>query len=372
MPIDDEEVAVDSRVPFNKVATTAVSSFGKRGTPKLLFSPMKLIDDSLEHTVQYMNAAVRFVSNLVTTATKSNLSICPFQLDMSLASGQPTLVENEVDDDPDGNESGDEDDDDDDDFDFEEDQMFFDVVGDIKGKLEHNKLRYIHKSKVAEREKARMLEGLYKGFLKQHRLKETRGDKDQESFLHRRRMVAFVDRRKGKAAVGDDEKSEVKGDDVWLFEPPSDCSEIPDNPVPEWFINASRTTLLPHLEYRVQSELSQEERDELATAKKTTELEEKAMATKQNVCSSFHCFGSVLTLSLYVKSQDVVKCYLYWHGRVIRFFPEDIRTTMTKIFDLKKHGNEAFLKSEKLDGHIDSMKRGLRDEEFKGFQVSYR
>ena len=148
------------------------------------------------------------------------------------------------------------------------------------------------------------------GFLAQYKLKETRGDNDQELFLCRRRMVAFVDRRSAA-------KSGHESYDAWLFEPPSDCNEIPDNAVPEWFINASQTTLLPHFGYRM--------------ARSYLLLEAKAMANKKNVSS--HFFGSLLTLSFFFKSPDVVKCYLYWHGS------EDIRTTLTKIFDLEKCDN---------------------------------
>ena len=205
---------------------------------------------------------------------------------------------------------------------------------------------------------------MYKAFLARYRLKETCRDNEQESFLHRRRMIAFIDRR--SAAKGGHTSY-----DAWLYEPPKDCNEIPDNAVPEWFINASRTTLLPQLGYRVQSELSQDERAAFAMKNHSAELEAEAMATKQNVSSSFHCVGSLLTLSFYVKSADVVKCYIFWHDLGIRFMPEDIRTTLLRIFDLERHGNREFLQNDEiLAGFIESMRRGLRDEEFKAFQMS--
>jgi len=366
----EKDLAVDKRVPFNKVALTAVSSFGKRCTPKLMFAPMRLIDDSLERTVQYIDAAVTFVSNLLRTATKEQMAICPFQLDVCVASGKPSAVDHKVDEDS-GNEDSDGDGDDDDESDYDE-STYFDVLGDIKGKLDHNKLRYASVQVSQQGDNARMLENLYKAFTAQH--KERRGD--QESFLHRRRMVTFIDRRgKGMANADDDDDGDEKSasDKVWLFEPPSDCARIPDNAVPEWFINASRTTLLPHFEYRLQSDLSKEERIEVAMNKKRTEMSEGAMATKQNVNTSFHCFGSLLTLSFYAKSADVVKCYLYWQGQIIRFFPEDVRTVLPRIFDMTKRGNAEFLKnSDEVEEHIRSMRRGLSDKEFKGFQMSYR
>ena len=71
--------------------------------------------------------------------------------------------------------------------------------------------------------------------------------------------------------------------------------------------------------------------------------EKQAMATNQNVSASFSCFGSLLTFSFVAKSPTVVKCYLYWNGQGMRFFPEDIRTVLPKIFDLDSHGNREFL-----------------------------
>merc|ERR1712129_179922 len=93
----------------------------------------------------------------------------------------------------------------------------------------------------------------------------------------------------------------------------------------------------------------------------------------RNVCATTHCSGALLTMSFFVKSPTVIKCYLWWNGQGIRFFPEDITTTMAKIFDLDKHGNREFLENEQLvTEYIESMQRVLRDNEFKGFQLSYQ
>merc|ERR1712013_386110 len=59
--------------------------------------------------------------------------------------------------------------------------------------------------------------------------------------MFRRRMVAFVDRRGG----------DVSEPSAWLYEPPRDCRTIPKDFVPDCFINASMTTLLPHCSYFV-------------------------------------------------------------------------------------------------------------------------
>eukprot|EP01083_Nonionella_stella_P187987 691912_1 len=40
-----------------------------------------------------------------------------------------------------------------------------------------------------------------------------------------------------------------------------------------------------------------------------------------NIGASFHAKGGLITFSYFVKSKDVIKCYLYWNGQVIRFMP---------------------------------------------------
>ena len=82
---------------------------------------------------------------------------------------------------------------------------------------------------------------------------------------------------------------------------------------------------------------------------------------------------SLLTLSFYVKSDEVVKLYLYRHGQLLRFMPEDIRTVLPKLFNMNygKKINQQFLKSKNVDEHIDRMKGLLKDVEFEAFQQSY-
>ena len=245
---------------------SAIHKFGHRWVPMLNFSPVNLIDDSIERVTQYMVAAVTFVSNHVTTETTNGLSMCPFQFDVCVASGEPTTRQYL------GDFADDDDDDADHDSDYNSDALFFDTFGDIQAKLEHNKLRYVQRSKMSMRGH-HVFDDLYKCFVAEHQVKET--------FLHRRRMVALVDRR-GPA------KGRYQEYDAWLFEPPADCAEIPDHAVPEWFLNASKTTLLPHIGYRAH-EMNRPDWELLHSGDAV--LQEQARAMQQNVSSSFHGDG---------------------------------------------------------------------------------
>ena len=77
---------------------------------------------------------------------------------------------------------------------------------------------------------------------KKHDIKE--GGDDIYMHLHRKRMIVLVDRRH---LMRDSE--DVITDYVWMYEPPSNCRDIPIEPVPEWHISASKTCLLPNMDY---------------------------------------------------------------------------------------------------------------------------
>eukprot|EP01084_Bolivina_argentea_P081844 148191_1 len=80
-------------VSADYLAEMAVVSFRKECTPKLLFTSMLLIDDDLETTVQFFNAAVEFISNIAKSKSKT---ICPFQMDVCIAVGEPKSVDKHV------------------------------------------------------------------------------------------------------------------------------------------------------------------------------------------------------------------------------------------------------------------------------------
>ena len=80
----------------------------------------------------------------------------------------------------------------------------------------------------------------------------------------------------------------------------------------------------------------------------------------------------MLTFSFLVKKADVVKCYLYWNGQMIRFMPQDICTVLPKIFNMGFRGNKAFLKDEDNVGEIvHEMQCKMRDKKFEAFRSSF-
>ena len=93
-------------------------------------------------------------------------------------------------------------------------------------------------------------------------------------------------------------------------------------------------------------------------------------ATDQNIKTSFHCDGRLLTLSFHVMGPDTVRMYLYWNGQFMRFFPEDIKPVFESIFKKDYGGGENgdFMESKAIDECIARMKGKLRDTMFTGFR----
>eukprot|EP00483_Globobulimina_turgida_P007897 UN07913 len=119
-----------------------------------------------------------------------------------------------------------------------------------------------------------------------------------------------------------------------MYEPPTNCRNIPRDVVPEWYINASRTCILPNMDYG-------DGRDAEATEKNNQETRQtKEKIQKANIGSSSHCKGSLLTLSFICKEQDAIKAYLYWNGQITRFTPEDIRDVFPRLFNMEFNGGE--------------------------------
>eukprot|EP01084_Bolivina_argentea_P163711 284758_1 len=127
-------------------------------------------------------------------------------------------------------------------------------------------------------------------------------------------------------------------DNVWMYEPPKNCKNIPYDAVPEWYVNASKTCLLPNMEY---GDGKQAEKGNAEIEDDENEYEEDEFKIKENkiqdsnINSSFHCKGQVLTLSFIVKESNTIKAYLYWNGRMIRFYPNDLKTILKGIINMK-------------------------------------
>lgn len=102
----------------------------------------------------------------------------------------------------------------------------------------------------------------------------------------------------------------------------------------------------------------------------------------QDIGAHFGCKSALMTFSFHVKSEDVIKLYLYHNAQSMRFMPEDIKNILPLLFNMKYGNgiNEKWLKSKEkvkdkesmvVDSYIDRLKSCLKDVEFEAFKQSY-
>eukprot|EP01083_Nonionella_stella_P165145 548708_1 len=299
-------------VTYKELATEAVVAF-RRVCPSLSLQSMFRIDDELDCIVRYIVDAINWVWSLVTTPRQTDESICPFQMDLCIAVGTPVSVEvSETVGSPrdrDEDEKGNDADDDD-------PKRWYNAVDDIKKNLDASNLKYYYKTKPQN-----TFADIYHGFASKHTLKG--------SYLHRKRLITMIDRRK------------CVPDDIWMYEAP-DGRYIPKDAVGEWYIDSSFNWLGPSTE------------------------------TEGSFGAKSHCKAKTLTLSFHAKAQNVIKCYLFWNGEMMRFMADDIKTVLPCLFNPQRQTNRNEEEEKALDALIKDLEGKLVDEEFDEFVASYR
>ena len=329
------------------------------------FQPFRKINDSLHLITKYIEASIEFIADLLNEAgpERTMRILCPFQFDLCIACGKPKSKENKG--------TFKEDSDDEDDDDKKEDQ-FCDIIGNIKEKLEKNKLKYKFKEMDTKNDDfdAKQLQRIFTSLYNEFKGKY---DKKERYYLHRKRMIGFVDRRMSRKVDEKEKKYFVHTNDgdkdqIYLYDAPSVCRNIPNDAVSEWFMDSSKICLLPDMEFGDGSKA-------IASFNPNTKrlnINIKDKMTASNIGSSTHCQSSLLTMSFHVKSMDEIKCYLYWNGQITRFWPDNIRTVFPEIFNMDYEGNRDFVAFERdLDLRINKMNKTIKDLPFKGFRQSY-
>eukprot|EP01083_Nonionella_stella_P071763 192963_1 len=320
-------------IDYNARAKCAVDGFNHRACNMLQLDPMSKIDDDLARIIYYIEDAANWIGNLIHDKSRFNpKGLCPFQVDFCIASGAPIKDENLVEkgleaiktnrNKPDVEHKFSDDE--------EETDDFIDYVGNIEENLKNRKIKYAKckYSEVDDQKETRVLGELYNRFLKDNDLRAN--DENTFQYLHKKRLIAMVDRRTSK----DDPKAR---DDIYMFESPLGGRRIPDDAVPEWYINSSATCLIP----------GQRPQDDLG--------------------AKHHFKGGLLTLSFHVKQENEIKCYLFWNGQMIRFMPNDIKTVLPCIINMKNDPDYIKENKTELGVRIRNMERSFFDEGFTRF-----
>eukprot|EP01084_Bolivina_argentea_P287737 493737_1 len=130
---------------------TSVELYDQRTHPQMSFLCYKKINTDIEIISKYIYATINMmVKSIIEEAQKINKCVCPFQFDVTFATGKPHKVDikqmnNDNLIDNDGKNDNSDDDDDDEKHDPETDVFYMDCVGDITAKLKNNNLRFVCK-----------------------------------------------------------------------------------------------------------------------------------------------------------------------------------------------------------------------------------
>mmetsp|Transcript_10409 Transcript_10409/g.9419 ORF Transcript_10409/g.9419 Transcript_10409/m.9419 type:complete len:201 (+) Transcript_10409:3-605(+) len=174
-------------------------------------------------------------------------------------------------------------------------------------------------------------------------------------YPHRSRFITMIDRRKKEGK-----------DDTYMYCAPGDCRDIPSNYVPEWFVSASKSTLLPDLEYGDGQNALKDANSDKAKTDETKEKLEKA-----NIGSGFHAKGGLLTFSFQCKAADQIKCFLFYNGQVIRLFPDEIEDVFPQIFNMEHPRNKGYFTNNKhFKSTMANIEGKLIDKRFNAFKGS--
>merc|ERR1712228_162029 len=170
-----------------------------------------------------------------------------------------------------------------------------------------------------------------------------------ESPQHQR-LIAFVDERKNDPAIKK----------VIMYEPPSDCSDLPNSVPSEWYLAASAMCLIPKKNYKPKYMMADDEKNE------QEKDQENAIGAKlMNSTIGSKSSGAMLTVSFHVKEMDQILCYLYINGQYLRLMPEDIINILPRFF-VETQQSKIWL-NEGAQHMVDEMKKILVDEQFEQF-----
>ena len=180
--------------------------------------------------------------------------------------------------------------------------FYIDYIGDITKKLDNNKWRY-SKFKVDKKtqEKALTINAIRNTFQGLQHMVESEEKQKNDVYPYRSRFISIIDRRQSKQSEEEDVviTYECKG---------KYTRDIPEDEASEWYIAASKTCLVPNMEY--EEDVATGKPDPEKKAADQNEEKNKNPAEDTNVGASFHCRGGLLTFSFHVKAQDQIKCYL--------------------------------------------------------------
>ena len=372
-----------------EIIESALTTFTRNIYPTLILSPSGQIADSLMDVTIYIISMIDYIYKI------AKESKCPFQADHCILFSPYDMV-------IDGNfhlrrKDSDNDSDFSDDYagydqDYRDDDN--DDIGDIKKRLNHENISYTAShfkgtesvSQMFSRRfykfKNRIISGKYEGA-------------EFNNYPRKKRFVCTIDRRSSER--NDD-------DEIIFFEPPDVCNSIPDNHVAEWYLDASKTCIIPSIgfneewkrryDYGIKARLTIygfiHECEKLLPHNAVNNImpeaviriccayylkynhfaldEKRGKPKSKTITSTSYCKGTFMVLSFHVESIDAIRVYLHWNGQITRFMPYDLIHVLPKLFVMEnyinKNWNDKYVIKMMQDKNIEEK---LRDRKYESF-----
>jgi len=138
------------------------------------------------------------------------------------------------------------------------------------------------------------------------------------------------------------ESGRSDSNDVFFYDPSNDCNRFPDGKYsPLFYFDTSQNCVIPG---------------------------DDKNPTINSIPKPLTKCPEMMTLSFHVESVDEIRCYLYLHGGVIRFIPEDIQLILPRFFDMEFGNNAQWVEDMKDKKWFNP----IRDEKFGAFLSLYQ
>eukprot|EP01084_Bolivina_argentea_P135574 238875_1 len=329
------------------IIQSAIETFMKRVVPRFHWKSSTKIQDEIKPIMKYIASAASFIHVIA----QNQKQILPFGYDFvifpkQMLTNMPNILVmpelSSSDDDGGDDDSGDDDSGDDDRVYVSRDGVnyvgFYDhddkhknYFLNIEDKLKHNNCTFISKSFKSN--ETRFLMDTFKEFSNKLAKDKYNDSKyNMENYPKQKRFCTLIDRR--------DEKS----DSIIMFEPPDDCNTVPEEHVPEWYFNASKTCIVPAKKYGTNTYYDPQE----------------------TICIDRAYKGQVITISFHVESSSVIRCYLFWNGCYIRMvYPVDWMVVAAAIFKVEYKTNKEYLNSQQFIDDVSKLE--IVDATFEAF-----
>ena len=167
-----------------------------------------------------------------------------------------------------------------------------------------------------------------------------------------------------------------------MYQPPEDCRKIPHDAVNEWSLNASQTSLLPHLSYGKEPVYQDRQvwycpdcNSKMGgNARRCTNCGVFDPQRMDRNITAESTDSQIMTFSIVYREQDCVQCYIYWMGSMHRLIPEQQEETKNVLRDIFKMDskrypmNQHFLESDACNKILQELASKIKDPRFMYFR----